>query len=387
MTDLLCKLFIKNKNNTQDPKVREAYGTLAGAVGIVLNFILCFGKFIAGYISGSVAMLADALNNLSDAGSQVISIISFKLSSKPADREHPFGHARTEYVASLAVSFLILLIGFELFKTSLEKIINPERTEFSIISTVILGVAVLLKLWLYVFNRKMAKKINSNVMKATAADSLSDAGATFAVLISSLVLRFFDIDIDAYMGIGVSVLIFIAGINVLNEAKNVIIGEAPDEELVNELKKIAFSHREVLGIHDLMIHSYGAGTTIASFHAEVDGDADVYLVHDAIDNIEKELYEKIGVRCTVHMDPIVTNDEEVLNIRTRVESSVKEINEKFTIHDFRLVKGITHTNLIFDVVVPYEYKAPENEIIDSIDKKIKENFGEEYCTVLTIDKG
>lgn len=387
MTDLLCKLFIKNQNNTQDPKVREAYGTLAGTVGIVLNFILCFGKFIAGYISGSVAMLADALNNLSDAGSQVISIISFKLSSKPADREHPFGHARTEYVASLAVSFLILLIGFELFKTSFEKLINPEKTEFSIISTVILGVAVLLKLWLYVFNRKMAKKINSGVMKATAADSLSDAGATLAVLISSLVLKFFDIDIDAYMGIGVSILIFIAGINVLSEAKNVIIGEAPDEELVSRLKEIAFSHNEVLGIHDLMIHSYGAGTTIASFHAEVDGDADIFLVHDAIDNIEKELYEKINVRCTVHMDPIVTNDEEVLSMRTKTDSSVKEVNKDFTIHDFRLVKGITHTNLIFDVVVPYECKTPENEIIDSIDKKIKENLGEEYCTVLTIDKG
>lgn len=387
MTEILCKLFVKNQENTQDPKVRESYGTLAGTVGIVLNFILCFGKFIAGYISGSVAMLADALNNLSDAGSQVISIVSFKLSSKPADRKHPFGHARTEYVASLAVSFLILLIGFELLKTSVEKIINPEKTEFSIVSTVILSVAVIVKLWLYIFNKKIAKKINSGVMKATAADSLSDAGATLAVLVSSLVLRFFDIDIDAYMGIGVSVLILIAGINVLNEAKNVIIGEAPDEALVEELKSIAFSHEEVLGIHDLMIHSYGAGTTIASFHAEVDGKADVFLIHDAIDNIEKELFEKIGVRCTVHMDPIVTDDEEVLNMKLKAAAAVKMINGDFTIHDFRLVTGVTHTNLIFDVVVPYECTTPEDEIIDSIDKKIKENLGESYCTVLTIDKG
>jgi cation diffusion facilitator family transporter len=280
-----------------------------------------------------------------------------------------------------------LLIGFELLKTSVEKIIDPEKTEFSIVSTLILSIAVIVKLWLYIFNKKIAKKINSGVMKATAADSLSDAGATLAVLVSSLVLRFFDIDIDAYMGIGVSVLILIAGINVLNEAKNVIIGEAPDEALVEELKSIAFSHEEVLGIHDLMIHSYGAGTTIASFHAEVDGKADVFLIHDAIDNIEKELFEKIGVRCTVHMDPIVTDDEEILNMKLKAAAAVKEIDGDFTIHDFRLVTGVTHTNLIFDVVVPFECTTSEDEIIDSIDKKIKENLGESYCTVLTIDKG
>jgi len=361
-------------------------GTMAGIVGVVMNIFLFAFKLLAGIVSGSVAIVADALNNFSDAGAQIISIISFKLSSKPADREHPFGHARIEYVASLAVSFLIILIGFELFKSSAEKIFNPGQTTFEIVSVIILAVSVLVKLWLCLFNRKIADKINSSVMKATAADSLSDAAATFAVLVSMLVLRFFKLDIDAYMGIIVSVLIFVAGIKVLNEAKNFIIGSAPDEETVNAIKETVLAHEEAIGIHDLMVHSYGASTTIASLHVEVDGSADVFKTHDAIDNIEKELFHTLGIQCTIHMDPIVTDDETVSSMRLMVSELVKEINGDWNIHDFRMVVGETHTNLIFDAVVPYECNLKPTEISAVINTKIKEKLGDNYFVVLTIDK-
>lgn len=386
MTELICRIFVKSRD-TSDPKAREAYGTLAGAVGIVLNFILCVFKILAGVISGSVAIVADALNNLSDAAAQVISIISFKISSKPADREHPYGHARIEYVASLAVSFLIIFIAIELLKTSFQKLFNPEETVFELISAIILGVSVLAKLWLFTFNRKIADKINSSVMKATAADSVSDAAATFAVLVSTLILKFFGLDIDAYMGIAVSVLIFIAGIKVLNEAKNFIIGQAPDAETVETIKSTVLAHEESLGIHDLMVHSYGAGTTIASLHVEVDGTADVFKTHDAIDNIEKELFFKHGIQCTIHMDPIVTDDEAVNSMRVMVSKIVEEINKSWQIHDFRMVVGDTHTNLIFDAVIPFECKLKNHEVTDLISKSITKTLGNNYFAVITIDKG
>ena len=386
MTDLICKIFIKN-NNLGDAKTREAYGTLAGTVGIILNFLLCAFKTAAGLLCGSVAMIADALNNLSDAGGQVISIISFKISSKPADREHPYGHARIEYIASLAVSFLIILIGFELLGSSVKKISSPEKTVFELASVIILAVSVLAKVWLFFFNRKIAKKINSSVMKATAADSLSDAGATLAVLVSTLILKFFGVDIDAYMGIAVSLLIFVAGIKVLNEAKNFIIGMAPDKETVENIKELVLSYDGVIGVHDLMVHSYGTGTTIASLHAEVDGSADIFHTHDMIDNIEKRLHTEHGIVCTIHMDPIVTDDEAVTSMRMMVAKIIAEIDNNWDIHDFRMVVGATHTNLIFDAVIPFECKLSDTEITDLIDKSIKEKLGDNYFVVLTIDKG
>jgi len=386
MTELICRIFIKN-GNVNDPKTREAYGTLAGAVGIILNFILCVFKILAGVLSGSVAIIADALNNLSDAAAQVISIISFKISSKPADREHPYGHARIEYVASLAVSFLIIFIAVELLKTSAQKIFSAEETVFELVSAIILGVSVIAKLWLYLFNRKIADKIRSSVMKATAADSISDAAATFAVLVSTLVLKFFGIDVDAYMGIAVSVLIFIAGIKVLNEAKNFIIGQAPDEETVNSIKETVLAHEEAIGIHDLMVHSYGAGTTIASLHVEVDGNADIFKTHDAIDNIEKELFYDHGIQCTIHMDPIVTDDEAINSMRLMVSNIVSEIDENWQIHDFRMVSGDTHTNLIFDAVVPFECKLKNSEVAEMIKSSISNTLGNNYFAVITIDKG
>lgn len=386
MTELICRLFIKDRN-PENPKSREAYGTLAGAVGIALNFLLCILKVFAGIISGSVAIIADALNNLSDAAAQVISIISFKISSKPADREHPFGHARIEYVASLSVSFLIIFIAVELFKSSVQKIFSPEETVFELASAIILGVSVIAKLWLFAFNRKIAARINSNVMKATAADSISDAVATFAVLVSTVILKLFEIDVDAYVGIAVSVFIFIAGIKVLIEAKNFIIGQAPDQRTVDTIKSVVLSSSEILGIHDLIVHSYGVSTTIASLHVEVDGNANVFKTHDAIDNIEKELFYSHGIQCTIHMDPIVTDDEAVNSMRIMISKIVSEIDEKWQIHDFRMVSGDTHTNLIFDAVIPFECKLKNAEVTELISAKISQTLGENYFAVITIDKG
>ena len=386
MTELICKLFIKQRN-LSDPHTRESYGTLVGVVGIILNFLLCIIKIIASLLSGSVAMIADALNNLSDAGGQVISIISFKLSAKPADREHPFGHARFEYIASFAVSFFIIYIGIELLTTSVKRIFEPTETEFSLVAAVILAVSVLTKLWLFIFNRKISKKINSSVMRATAIDSLSDAGATLAVLISSLVLKFFSVDVDAYMGIAISLLIFAAGIKVLNEAKNFIIGVAPDKQTVDSIKEAVLSFDGIIGIHDLMVHSYGTGTTIASFHAEVDGSSDIFYAHDMIDTLEKKLRYELGIICTIHMDPIVTDDEAVNSMRIMTARLVKELDPDWEIHDFRMVVGVSHTNLIFDAVVPYECKMKDNEISELIEQKIKKELGDSYFVVLTIDKG
>ena len=386
MTNLICRIFIKD-NDLSSPKTREAYGTLAGAVGIILNFILCIIKILAGILSGSVAIVADALNNLSDAAAQVISIISFKISAKPADREHPYGHARIEYVASLAVSFLIVFIAVELFKSSVQKLIAPTETLFDTVAAVILFVSVAAKLWLFVFNRKIAAKISSSVMRATAADSISDAVATAAVLVSMLVLKFFKIDIDAYMGIGVSILIFVSGIKILNEAKNFIIGQAPDKKTVEEIINTVLSHEETLGIHDLLVHSYGAGTTIASLHVEVDGSGDIFKTHDAIDNIEKELFSKYGIQCTIHMDPIVTDDETVTSMRIMVSKIISSIDASWQIHDFRMVVGDTHTNLIFDAVVPFECKLKSTDITALISNKITEELGGNYFAVITIDKG
>lgn len=385
MTQLLCKLFIKDGERTADPVVRRRYGTLVSIVGILVNLLLCAGKMVAGIMTGAVSITADAVNNLSDAASQIVSLISFKLSAKPADRDHPFGHARIEYVASMAVSFLVLLVGFELLKSSIEKIFHPEPTTFSMLSVIILSVSVLLKVWLFLFNRKVAKKIDSGVMRATAADSLSDAGATAAVLVSAIILRLTGFDIDAYVGIGVALVIMIAGIKILGEAKNLIIGEAPDADIVAAIRGIVSEYPEALGIHDLVVHNYGAGTVIASLHVEVDGGADIFRAHDMVDNIEKRLCAELGIKCTIHMDPIVTDDAEVTETRDKIAAAMEELDSAWHIHDFRFVRGETHTNLIFDLVVPFECKLSEDAIRTLAEQKIK-TIDDKYFTVITIDR-
>lgn len=385
MTKLLCKLFIKDKNNTDDPRVRRAYGTLSGVVGTVLNLLLAIFKLIAGSLSASVAITADAVNNISDAGSQIVSLISFKISAKPADRDHPFGHARIEYVASMIVSFLILTVGFELLRSSVERIINPVETNLGTLSAVILALSIVVKLWISCFNRKIGKKINSSVLKATALDSLSDAIATSVVLISMIVSRLTGFMTDGYMGIAVSIFIFVAGIRILAETKNSILGSPPDQKVVESISRIALEYPEILGIHDMVVHNYGAGNTIASLHAEVDGAKNVFVTHDVIDNIENRLYSELGVRATIHMDPIVTDDERVNSLKLETLSLIREIDDRLNIHDFRFVEGRTHSNLIFDISAPFELKMSDTELKRAVSDKLSKK-DPNYFAVITIDR-
>lgn len=365
---------------------RAAYGKAVGIVGISVNLFLSALKLVCGILSSSLAIMADAVNNLSDAASSVISFVCFKISEKPADRKHPFGHARIEYFASMIVSFIILGVGFTLFKDSVVKIISPTKTEFKVLSVVILGVAVILKLALGVFYKSVANKIDSPVARAAAADSFSDSIATFAVLVSQIVLYFSSVDLDAYLGIIVSVLIFVQGFKALNESKDLILGEAPSDEICKKIKDVIFEYPEALGIHDLTVHNYGPGKVFVSVHIEVDGQRDIFETHDVIDNIERRLCTEYGYMCTIHLDPIVTNDEEVNFTRQKVIDIVNEVAPRVSIHDFRYVKGVSHTNLIFDIVVPFEVEDA-NQLEAAISATIKEKMGENYYTVITVDRG
>ena len=385
MTKLLIKLFLHGETDTQSRAVRQKYGTMTSIVGIVVNFLLFVGKFLIGTLFGSVAISADAINNLSDAGSSFISLISFKISSKPADREHPFGHARIEYIASMVVGAIVLLIGFDLLKESFFKILTPSAMEKSYIVLVVLVLSILAKLWLGLFYKNIANKINSELLRAASADSFSDVFSTGATLVSALVWMLFDLNVDAYVGLAVSVFILIAGLKILNENKNIILGSAPDPEIIEIIKAKALEDERIIGIHDLLVHSYGVGATIASFHAEVDGKGDFFEAHDLIDNIEKQLLSEYNITCTIHMDPIVTDDEHINSLKDMVQGVIKEIDLSFRIHDFRCVTGPTHTNLIFDVEIPFEEKRSNKDICALIEAQIKK-IDSTYFTVISIDR-
>ena len=388
MTDLLIKLFVKDHTRPEDIAVRERYGVFSSIVGIITNLILAALKLAAGLLSFSIAIVADALNNLSDAGSSIISFVSFKIAAKPADKEHPFGHARIEYVSSMIVSFLILLVGFELMKDSVAGLFSGEGAGLAVtaLTYVILSVSILLKLWLGLFYRKIAKKIDSSVVSAAAADSFSDCASTAAVLVSSIVIGisgwWF---IDSIVGMAVAVMIIIAGIKILNETKNSLLGEAPVQDVVDSIKSTVDKYPEVVGIHDMLVHNYGPKTYIVSLHAEVDGSRDIYELHDAIDNIEKEINEDLRILCTIHMDPIVTNDETVNELRTFTAETVKEVCPEATIHDFRTVIGQTHTNLIFDLVLPFDVKEKPETVTEAVKAAIRNKRNECFC-VITVDR-
>ena len=390
MTTLLAKLFIKNSQNIQDPTVRKNYGTLSSIVGIIVNIILAGIKIFAGIISGSVAIVADALNNLCDSGTSVITLISFKLSSKPADKEHPFGHARIEYIASMVVSFIIMLVGAELLMDSGETLLGigeAKETVFSITTIVILVVSVALKLWLGFFYRSIGKKIDSTVIMAAATDSFSDSLSTLAVLATSVIVKLTSwYMLDAIVGIVVSVMIIIAGLKILNETKDILLGEGPVEETVAAIENIVADYPDVIGIHDLMVHNYGPNKSVASFHAEVDGKKDIYYLHDMIDNLERRINEDLVITCTIHMDPIVTDDENVNALKSFLTETMQENDLKFPIHDFRTVIGHTHTNMIFDVVVPFDYPLSESEVKEKISNAVFAKRSNCYC-VITIDRG
>ena len=387
MTKFFFRTFVKGyrEGEKNSPEVRRACGSAVSIVGIIANILLAAFKMLAGILSGAISITADAMNNLSDAGSQVVSFISFKISGKPADRDHPFGHARIEYVASMIVSFIVLLVGFELMTDSVGKIFNPEPATYNALVIIILVASIAVKLWLFVFGRSAAKKINSEVVKAAATDSLSDAIATSAVLASIIICRVTDFDTDGYMGVIVAVIVMIAGIKILNETKNSILGSAPEPELIDEIVRITREYPEALGIHDMVVHNYGPGNTIASFHVEVDGMQNVFHTHDVIDTIEKRLFSELSVRATVHMDPIVTDDERVKELREKVLALVKAIDERLDLHDFRFVEGVTHSNLIFDVNVPFEIKMSDDEVKMAISLKISE-LDPNYFAVMTVDR-
>ena len=394
MTTLLTKLFIKNPDAVGDVRVRSAYGTMVSIVCIVLNLMVAAGKITVGSLLGAISITADGMNNLSDAGSSLVSLVSFRMAAKPADREHPFGHARIEYVASLLVAVIIIIVGWTLFTDSFGTLIpllngevSAEAARVELLTIIVLAVSILVKLWMFLFNRKVAKKIDSAVMRATATDCISDAGATLGVLAAQIVAYYLHLPwLDSAVGIAISVLIIIAGIRVLGETKNSILGEAPDEQVVADIKALVASHPEALGIHDMMVHSYGPGHHIASLHVEVDGEANVYHMHDVIDNIEKRLHDELGIIATIHMDPVVTNDETVNALREMTADILKGIDERLSMHDFRVVAGPSHTNLIFDVEAPFECKMTDAEIKDAVASALKAHTYAVYFAVLNVDR-
>lgn len=385
MITLLSKIFIRNREDTSSPAVRSAYGTLCGIMGIILNIVLFGIKMLAGILSGAISIMADAFNNLTDAGSSVITLIGFRMSGQKPDRDHPFGHGRIEYVSGLIVSMLIILVGFELGKTSLEKIITPEPVEFSIVAVIILACSILGKAYMALYNFRVGKMISSAAMRATAQDSLNDCIATGAVLICLLISHFLNFNIDAYCGLAVSAFILFSGLRSVKETMDPLLGTPPSEEFIKRIEEIVYSYEGVEGIHDLIVHDYGPARTMISLHAEVSANADLLETHDMIDNIEKELREALSCDAVIHMDPIATNDEQTNSVRAKVASLVTCIDPALTIHDFRMVTGPTHTNVIFDVVVPFDLKKSDDEIRASVEKIVK-SIDESYFSVINIDK-
>ena len=385
MTKLLVKLFIKNSENTSDPEIRQKYGYLSGFVGIVMNLILFTGKIIAGLITTSISIVADAFNNLSDAGSSIITLVGFKMAGRPADREHPYGHGRIEYVSGFIVSIVIMLMGFELGKSSFEKIFSPEEITFNWLSFGILIGSILIKLWLCFFNRKLGGMINSAPMKAAAMDSLSDVAATSAVIIGLLVFLIFGISIDGYVGIVVALFILYTGVNTAKESLNPLLGQYPDKEFVDEIEKTVMSYNGVIGVHDLLVHDYGIGARIISLHAEVPCSMDFVAAHELIDVIEDDLRVKYKCHATIHMDPVAADDKPTIEMKARVVDIVKKIDPELTIHDFRMTNGVNHRNLIFDVVVPFNFRLSDDDVVRLIRASVAE-FDDSLSAVINVDK-
>ena len=385
MTSLLLRLFVKNHDDTENPVVRGAYGKLAGAVGIVCNLLLFAGKLLAGILSGSVAVTADAVNNLSDASSSLVTLLGFKLAERPADEEHPYGHARIEYISGLVVAALILLIGAELAKSSFSKILHPETVEFSLLTLGVLIGSILVKLWMALFCRKLGRRIDSTTLLATSADSRNDVISTAAVLVGCLVGYFFDVKLDGYIGMAVALFIIWSGCSIAKDTINPLLGERASEELVRNISDLILSHEKILGIHDLMVHDYGPGNCFASVHAEMDSAEDPLICHDIIDDIERDALRELQVHLVIHYDPIVTNDEELNAARALVEQEIKSIDESLSLHDFRMVCGPGHTNLIFDLVIPYSMEDRKAELKARIDERLQRQ-DRKYYTVITFDE-
>lgn len=385
MISLLVKLFYGEMDMSDEKAVRRAYGTTCSGAGIGFNVLLFAGKLIAGMLSGSVAIVSDAFNNLSDAGSSIISLVGFKLSNKKSDPQHPFGHGRLEYISGLCVSFLIILMGVELGKASIEKIIEPAQVKFSLLTAAILAASILVKLYMALYNSRIGKRLNAVTMKAMAKDSLSDAVATSVVLMSMIVAKLADIAIDGYCGVIVAAFILFTGITAARDTISPLLGQKPDSEFIEEVMRIVNAHKEIIGTHDLVVHDYGPGRLMITLHAEVDADMDILVAHDAVDNIENELREKLGCSAVVHMDPIVTDDVETNATREEIKRVVSNIDSRMTIHDFRMVPGPTHTNVIFDVAVPFDTDMDDDELRKILGARIRD-VDSKLNAVIEIDK-
>lgn len=385
MIRFLVNQFIGKNPDPQDPIVRQKYGVLSGWVGICFNLLLFAGKLLVGILSNSIAILADAFNNLSDAGSSIITLIGFKIAGQKPDSDHPFGHGRLEYISGLLVSLIIIYMGIELVRTSFDRILHPQDLSFSPFLMVILVASIAIKFYMYLYNRSISHKIKSAAMMATAKDSLSDTISTFVVLICTLLSHYYGLHLDGLCGIVVGAFILYTGYQAAKDTIDPLLGQAPDPEFVSQIEEIVMSSPEVIGIHDLIVHNYGPGRVMISVHAEVPADGDILVMHDAIDVIEHSLREKLHCHAVIHMDPICVDDPETISLKEEVTSYIKTLSEDLSLHDFRLVKGPTHTNVIFDLLVPYDFTITDAELIKDITKYIQSKEGC-YFAVIEIDK-
>ncbi len=386
MSKLLVRLFVKNPEDLQNPAVRAAYGRMCGLVGIFCNLLLVAGKLLAGFFSGSIAIMADAINNLSDAASSVITLAGFKLAAKPADSGHPFGHARFEYISGLAVALLVMVIGIELAKSSVEKILNPTPVTFSFLSFAVLAGAILLKIWMAFFNRRIGRKIGSGTLEATYADSRNDVLTTGAVLVAALVARFTGLNLDGYMGLAVAAFILISGFLLVRDTLNPLLGPAPDADFVRYVKEKIESYPGVLGTHDLLVHDYGPTRRFASAHVEMSAETDVLESHDVIDNMERDFLKEDNLHLIIHYDPIVTDPQHQAPARSRALAAVESLGPGLSLHDFRMVAGQKHDNYIFDVAAPEDYPLPPEELKQKIDEALQ-NGPRPVHTHITVDRG
>lgn len=384
MTGLLIKTFVKDYRNVSDSKVRENYGKFAGIVGIATNFLLFIIKIIVGTLFNSISITADAINNLSDSGSSLVTVIGFKISGKPADEQHPYGHARMEYISGLIVSFVIMILGFQLIQSSIKKIINPQDTEFSLISIAVLVVAIFIKLWQSLFYKRIGRDINSTTLIATSVDSRNDILATSGVLIATILTKLTGFNFDGYMGTIVAIIILISGYRLVQDTISPLLGTAPTKELVDSIYKKILSYDGIIGLHDLTVHSYGEAKCFASVHCEVAAEQDIMVSHDIIDNIERDFLKDQGIHLVIHLDPIIINDPMTNELKKLAEKVVSEVSGDIHMHDFRVVRSVTHSNLIFDIVVPFEFKHSDKELVKMVSDEIHAIDGT-YHSVITVD--
>lgn len=387
MTDFLVRIFVKDYKNMEDSLVRTRYGLMASVVGIFCNFLLFTAKLLTGLLINSISVMADAFNNLSDAASSIIGFIGVKMAGKPADEEHPFGHGRVEYIAAFIVAFLVIQVGFSLFKTSIDKILHPQEMSFHAVSVIILILSVLVKLWMAFFNRTLGNRIQSAVMKATAADSMGDVITTSSTILSVVIYGIWGLNIDGIVGVIVSVIVMWAGIRIAKDTLTPLIGEPIDPKLYQEITDFVEDYEGIVGSHDLIVHNYGPTRSMASIHAEVPNDVNVEVSHEIIDRIEREALKKFGIFLVIHMDPVETRDSKVMEFGSMVENVIQDTDERVTFHDFRMIEGKDQINLIFDLVVPREYDRKKREWLkEEITKKVTE-IDKRCCLVITAESG